>query len=157
MQTHGCSLSDLPLFVAEASGLFEAEGLDVEGPRIAARSSTSGIIASGIADLGTVTEPLIDALHDAEAMMAAGPDGMIEHAVRHHPDYDRIGLEAGARRQPPSIEFRHPEPTNHHDRRDSLQSLGLVLRDDRLPHNAVSFDPLAVELERTGRTGPSPC
>lgn len=92
--THGCSLSNLPLFVAEAAGLFEAEGLDVEVPRFTTLSSTSDIIASGTSDLGTVafTEPLID----------ASPIGMLDHAVRHCPDHDRADLEAGARRQPPA-------------------------------------------------------
>ena len=292
--THGCSLSNLPLFVAEAAGLFEAEGLDVEVPRFTTLSSTSDIIASGVSDLGTVafTEPLIDAsrdnppiivggsglmgitvmarpeitnagqlkgrkagtfrrdplevlLHDAlavhglgfgdleivylddiedaladfengsidaitvaephatrlarngavllsdgtelwgdpfpdtvlvatarflesrpehvsaalramiraEQMIAADPGGMLDHAVRHYPDYDRADLEAGARRQPPCIDICHLEQTIY-DRWDSLQSLGLVPRNDRPPPNVVSFDLLAAELERAGRTGP---
>ena len=294
--THGCSLSNLPLFVAEAAGLFEAEGLDVEVPRFTTLSSTSDIIASGVSELGTVafTEPLIDAfrdnppiivggsglmgitvmaqpeitdagqlkgrragtfrrdplevlLHDAlavhglgfddleivylddiedalaefengtidaitlaephatrvarngavmlsdgtelwgdpfpdtvlvatseflesrpehvsgalramiraEQMIAADPDGTLDHAARHYPGYDRADLEAGARRQPPCIDICHLEATIY-DRWDSLQSLGLVPRSERLPPNVVSFDLLAVELERAGRTGPDP-
>ncbi|MDD9983073.1 MAG: ABC transporter substrate-binding protein [Gammaproteobacteria bacterium] len=294
--THGCSLSNLPLFVAETAGLFEAEGLDVEVPRFTTLSSSSDIIASGTSNLGTVafTEPLIDAcrdnppiivggsglmgiavmaqpgiadagqlkgrragtfrrdplevlLHDAlavhglgfddleivylddiedaladfgngtldaitvaephatllarngavllsdgtelwgnpfpdtvlvatsgllesrpehvsaalramiraEAMIAADPDGMVEHAARHYPDYDRADLEAGARRQPPCIDIRHLEHVIY-DRWDSLQSLGLVPRSDQPPPNVVSFDLLAAELDRAGRTGPSP-
>ena len=80
---------------------------------------------------------------------------MVEHAVRHYPDYDRADLEAGARRQPPCVDIRHLERTIY-DRWDSLQSLGLVPRNHQPPHNAVSFDLLAVELERTGRTAPNP-
>ena len=292
--THGCSLSNLPLFVAEAAGLFEDEGLDVEVPRFTTLSSTSDIIASGDSDLGTVafTEPLIDAsrenppiivggsglmgitvmarpeiadagqlkgrkagtfrrdplevlLHDAlavhglgfddleivylddiedaladfengtidaitvaephatrlarngavllsdgtelwgdpfpdtvlvatteflesrpeqvsaalramiraEEMIAADPSGMLDHAVRHYPDYDRADLEAGVRRQPPCIDICHLEQTIY-DRWDSLQSLGLVPRSDQPPPNVVSFDLLAAELERAGRTRP---
>ena len=294
--THGCSLSNLPLFVAEAAGLFEAEGLDVEVPRFTTLSSTSDIIASGVSDLGTVafTEPLIDAsrdnppiivggsglmgitvmaqpeitdagqlkgrragtfrrdplevlLHDAlavhglgfddleivylddiedalaefengtidaitlaephatrvarngavmlsdgtelwgdpfpdtvlvatseflesrpeqvsaalramiraEQMIAADPGGTLDHAARHYPGYDRADLEAGARRQPPCIDIRHLEHTIY-DRWDSLQSLGLVPRNDRPPANVVSFDLLAAELERAGRNSPNP-
>ena len=294
--THGCSLSNLPLFVAEAAGLFEAEGLDVEVPRFTTLSSTSDIIASGVSELGTVafTEPLIDAfrdnppiivggsglmgitvmaqpeitdagqlkgrragtfrrdplevlLHDAlavhglgfddleivylddiedalaefengtidaitlaephatrvarngavmlsdgtelwgdpfpdtvlvatseflesrpehvsgalramiraEQMIAADPDGTLDHAIRHYPGYDRADLEAGARRQPPCIDICHLEATIY-DRWDSLQSLGLVPRSDRPPPNVVSFDLLAAELERAGRTSPDP-
>ena len=44
--THGRSLSNLPLFVAESAGLFEAEGLDVEVPRSTTLSSTSDIISA---------------------------------------------------------------------------------------------------------------
>ena len=294
--THGCSLSNLPLFVAEAAGLFEAEGLDVEVPRFTTLSSTSDIIASGVSDLGTVafTEPLIDAsrdnppiivggsglmgitvmarpeitnagqlkgrkagtfrrdplevlLHDAlavhglgfgdleivylddtedaladfengaidaitvaephatrlsrngavllsdgtelwgdpfpdtvlvatarflesrpehvsaalramiraEKMISADPGGMLDHAIRHYPDYDRADLETGARRQPPCVDIRHLEHTIY-DRWDSLQSLGLVPRSDQPPPKVVSFDLLAAELERAGRTGPDP-
>ena len=294
--THGCSLSNLPLFVAEAAGLFEAEGLDVEVPRFTTLSSTSDIIASGVSELGTVafTEPLIDAsrdnppiivggsglmgitvmaqpeitdagqlkgrragtfrrdplevlLHDAlavhglgfddleivylddiedalaefengtidaitlaephatrvarngavmlsdgtelwgdpfpdtvlvatseflesrpehvsgalramiraEQMIAADPDGTLDHAARHYPGYDRADLEAGARRQPPCIDICHLEATIY-DRWDSLQSLGLVPRSDRPPPNVVSFDLLAAELERAGRKSPNP-
>ena len=294
--THGCSLSNLPLFVAEAAGLFEAEGLDVEVPQFTTLSSTSDIMASGVSEIGTVafTEPLIDAsrdnppiivggsglmgitlvaqpgiahagelkgrkagtfrrdplevlLHDAlavhglgfddleivylddiedaladfesgtidaitlaephatrvarngavmlsdgtelwgdpfpdtvlvataevlesrpeqvssalramiraEEMIAADPSGMLDHAARHYPDYDRADLEAGARRQPPCIDIRHLEHTIY-DRWDSLQSLGLVPRSDRPPPGVVSFDLLAGELERAGRTGPNP-
>ena len=294
--THGCSLSNLPLFVAETAGLFEAEGLDVEVPLFTTLSSSSDIIASGESDLGTVafTEPLIDAsrdnppiivggsglmgitvmaqpgiadagqlkgrragtfrrdplevlLHDAlavhglgfddleivylddiedaladfengaidaitvaephgtrlarngavllsdgtelwgdpfpdtvlvataeflesrpeqvsaalramiraEEMIAADPNGMLDHAVRHYPDYDRADLEAGARRQPPCIDIRHLEHVIY-DRWDSLQSLGLVPRSDQPPPNVVSFDLLAAELDHVGRTGPDP-
>ena len=89
----------------------------------------------------------------AEQMIAADPGGMLDHAVRHYPDYDRADLEAGARRQPPCIDICHLEQTIY-DRWDSLQSLGLVPGNDQPPPNVVSFDLLAIELERAGRTGP---
>ena len=89
----------------------------------------------------------------AEEMIAADPGGTLDHAARHYPGYDRADLEAGARRQPPCIDICHLEQTIY-DRWDSLQSLGLVPRSDQPPPNVVSFDLLAVELERAGRTGP---
>ncbi|MDT5399151.1 MAG: NitT/TauT family transport system substrate-binding protein, partial [Mycobacterium sp.] len=61
--THGCSLSNLPLFVAVGEGLFADEGLRVEAPYFDDISSTADLLASGVADLGTAafTQPLIDA------------------------------------------------------------------------------------------------
>ena len=67
--------------------------------------------------------------------------------------HTRADLEAGARRQPPCIDICHLEQTIY-DRWDSLQSLGLVPRSDQPPPNVVSFDLLAAELERAGRTRP---
>jgi NitT/TauT family transport system substrate-binding protein len=59
--THGCSLSNLPLFVAVGEGLFAAEGLEVEAPYFNDITSTAELLASGVADLGTAafTQPLI--------------------------------------------------------------------------------------------------
>ena len=42
------------------------------------------------------------------------------------------------------------------DRRDLLQSLEQVPRNHQPPPDMVSFDLLAIELERAGRTGPNP-
>jgi ABC-type nitrate/sulfonate/bicarbonate transport system substrate-binding protein len=72
--THGCSLSNLPLFVAVGQGYFAAEGLDVEAPYFDDIGSTSELLASGTADLGTVgyIQPLIDANRDDPPVMVAG-------------------------------------------------------------------------------------
>ena len=61
--THGCSLSNLPLFVAVGEGFFADEGLEVEAPYFDDITSTSELLASGAADLGTAAfiQPLIDA------------------------------------------------------------------------------------------------
>lgn len=104
--THGCSLSNLPLFVAETAGLFEAEGLDVEVPQFTTLSSSSDIIASGESDLGTVafTEPLIDASRDNPPIIVGG-SGLMGIAVMAHPgiaDAGRLkGRKAGTFRRDP--------------------------------------------------------
>ena len=96
--THGCSLSNLPLFVAEAAGLFEAEGLDVEVPRFTTLSSTSDIIASGVSDLGTVafTEPLIDASRDNPPIIVGG-SGLMGITVMAQPEITDAGQLKGRR------------------------------------------------------------
>src|SRR5258708_20260028 len=55
--THGCSLSNLPLFVAVGEGLFADEGLQVEAPYFDDISSTADLLATGVADLGTAPSP----------------------------------------------------------------------------------------------------
>lgn len=72
--THGCSLSNLPLFVAESAGLFADEGLEVVAPPFHAMSSTAQALATGAADLGTVafTQPLIDAARPDPPVLVAG-------------------------------------------------------------------------------------
>jgi len=72
--THGCSLSNLPLFVAEGAGLFEAEGLAVEVPVFENLSSTADIMASGLAELGTeaFTQPLVDGAKPNPPIIVAG-------------------------------------------------------------------------------------
>lgn len=72
--THGCSLSNLPLFVAEAAGLFAEQGLTVESPVFSRMSSTSEALATGAADLGTAAfvQPLIDSVRPNPPVMVAG-------------------------------------------------------------------------------------
>lgn len=72
--THGCSLSNLPLFVAEGAGLFDAEGLAVEVPVFENLSSTADIMASGLAELGTeaFTQPLVDGAKPNPPIIVAG-------------------------------------------------------------------------------------
>jgi NitT/TauT family transport system substrate-binding protein len=72
--THGCSLSNLPLFVAEGEGLFAEEGLEVEAPYFPNLSSTAELLATGAADLGTApfTQPLIDAFRTNPSVLVCG-------------------------------------------------------------------------------------
>ncbi len=89
----------------------------------------------------------------AEHMITADPSGMLDYAARHYPGYDRADLEIGARRQPPCIDIRYLEQTVY-DRWDSLVPLELIRSDAQLPADVISFDLLAVELERVGLEGP---
>lgn len=59
---HGSALSNLALFVAVDSGLFERHGLQAEAPPLTHFSSTAALLRSGAADLGTTgfTQPLVD-------------------------------------------------------------------------------------------------
>ena len=125
--THGCSLSNLPLFVAEAAGLFEAEGLDVEVPRFTTLSSTSDIIASGVSELGTVafTEPLIDASRDNPPIIVGG-SGLMGITVMAQPEITDAGQLKGRR----AGTFR----------RDPLE----VLLHDALAVHGLGFDDLEI-------------
>lgn len=89
--THGCSLSNLPLFVASATGLFAEEGLDVRTPAFSHMSSTAQALATGAADLGTAafTQPLIDAYSPAPPVLVAG-SGLMGIAVLAQPGTDHI-------------------------------------------------------------------
>lgn len=80
--THGCSLSNLPLFVAVGERLFADEGLRVEAPYFDDISSTAELLATGVADLGTAafTQPLIDAYRPDPPVMVAG-SGMMGISV----------------------------------------------------------------------------
>ena len=125
--THGCSLSNLPLFVAEAAGLFEAEGLDVQVPRFTTLSSSSDIIASGVSDLGTVafTEPLIDASRDNPPIIVGG-SGLMGITVMAQPEITDAGQLKGRR----AGTFR----------RDPLE----VLLHDALAVHGLGFDDLEI-------------
>ncbi len=59
---HGSALSNLALFVAVDTGLFERHGLQAEAPPLAGFSSTASLLRSGEADLGTTgfTQALVD-------------------------------------------------------------------------------------------------
>lgn len=96
--THGCSLSNLPLFVAEGAGLFAAEGLAVEVPVFESLSSTAEIMASGLAELGTepFTQPLIDAALPNPPVMVAG-SGLMGIAILAQPNIRAMGDLRGKR------------------------------------------------------------
>lgn len=89
--THGCSLSNLPLFVAAAAGLFAAEGIDVDVQRYDAISTTGDALASGAAELGTAafTQPLLDAARPNPPRLVAG-SGLMGIALLAHPEIQGV-------------------------------------------------------------------
>jgi NitT/TauT family transport system substrate-binding protein len=96
--THGCSLSNLPLFVAEGAGLFAEQGLDVQAPPFTMMSSTAQLLASGAADIGTAAfiQPLIDCLRPNPPIMVAG-SGLMGIVVLAQPGIRTIAELAGQR------------------------------------------------------------
>jgi NitT/TauT family transport system substrate-binding protein len=72
--THGLSLSNLPLLVAEGLGLFEEQGLEVEVPQLTSVASTAMLLSEGKAHLGTAafTHPFIGFNRDDPPIMIAG-------------------------------------------------------------------------------------
>ena len=83
---HGGALSNLPLFVAAAFGLFARHGLAVEVPRLAGFSSTVSLLRSGAADIGTTgfTQALADGGDDDPLRIVAG-SGVLGMAVLGRP------------------------------------------------------------------------
>lgn len=94
--THGCSLSNLPLFVADCAGLFAAEGIDVDVQRFDAISATGDALASGAAELGTAafTQPLIDAARPNPPRLVAG-SGLMGIALLAQPQIGGVLELAG--------------------------------------------------------------
>lgn len=94
--THGCSLSNLPLFVAEGAGFFAQEGLDVEVPAFSRMSATEDILESGVAQLGSVafTQPLIDCADD-DPLIIFGGSGLMGIAILAQPSTTDISALAG--------------------------------------------------------------
>lgn len=72
--THGCSLSNLPLFVAVGAGLLADEGLRVEAPHFEDVTTTAALLASGKAQIGTASfiQPLMDAATSAPTVLVSG-------------------------------------------------------------------------------------
>lgn len=104
--THGCSLSNLPLFVASGEGLFADEGLQVETPYFEDISSTAELLATGVADLGTAayTQPLIDAHRTDAPILVAGSGLMGISVLVREPDWsasDLTGRTVGTFRADP--------------------------------------------------------
>jgi ABC-type nitrate/sulfonate/bicarbonate transport system substrate-binding protein len=116
--THGCSLSNLPLFVAEGAGLFEAEGLEVEVPRFSTLSSTAAALDSGLSELGTVafTQPLIDGSKTNPPIIVGG-SGLMGIAVLAQPGIATIselkGLNVGTFRGDPLEVLLHDALAAH--------------------------------------------
>jgi len=122
--THGCSLSNLPLFVAEGAGLFEDEGLHVRAPRFTAMSATAEALATGVADLGTAafTQPLIDSTRPNPPVLVAG-SGLMGVAVLAQPGItdvrELVGRPVGTFRGDPLEVLLH----------DLLAAAGLTMAD----------------------------
>jgi len=95
--THGCSLSNLPLFVAAGGGLFAAEGLDVDVQPYAEMSSTTDALASGASELGTAgfTQPLIDAARPNPPRLVAG-SGLMGIALLASPEIATVEELSGS-------------------------------------------------------------
>src|SRR3981189_1369390 len=89
--THGCSLSNLPLFVAVGEGLSAEEGLEVEAPYFTDLSSTAELLATGAADLGTApfTQPLIDAFRTNPCVLVCG-SGLMGVSVLAAPGIPKV-------------------------------------------------------------------
>jgi NitT/TauT family transport system substrate-binding protein len=136
--THGCSLSNLPLFVAVGEGLFAAEGLEVEAPYFNDITSTAELLASGVADLGTAafTQPLIDAFRADPPVLVAG-SGLMGIAVLTRSGVADAASLAG---QPVGTFRADPMEVLLHD---VLAAAGLGVDDVRLRY----FDVLEESIE----------
>jgi NitT/TauT family transport system substrate-binding protein len=136
--THGCSLSNLPLFVAVGEGLFAAEGLRVEAPYFDDISSTADLLATGAADLGTAafTQPLIDAFRPDPPVLVAGSGLMGISVLTREPHRDAAAL-AG---QPVGTFRADPMEVLLHD---VLAAAGLRMTDVQLRY----FDVLADSID----------
>lgn len=94
--THGCSLSNLPLFVAAGAGIFAAEGIDVDVQRYDEISATGDALSSGVAELGTAafTQPLVDAGRANPPRLVAG-SGLMGIALLAAPGITSVADLAG--------------------------------------------------------------
>jgi len=136
--THGCSLSNLPLFVAVGEGLFADEGLEVEAPYFDNINSTADLLASGVADLGTAafTQPLIDAFRADPPVLVAG-SGLMGIAVLSRPGFTEAASLAG---QPVGTFRADPMEVLLHD---VLATVDLRVNDVRLRY----FEGLEESIE----------
>ncbi|MGW3622997.1 ABC transporter substrate-binding protein [Streptomyces sp. NPDC000880] len=141
--THGCSLSNLPLFVAVGEGMFADEGLEVHAPYFNDITSTAELLATGVADLGTAafTQPLIDAFRNDPPVLVGG-SGLMGVAVLAQPHVDNVASLAG---QPVGTFRSDPMEVLLHD---VLAAAGLGMQDVGLRY----FDILdeAIDAWRSG-------
>lgn len=136
--THGCSLSNLPLFVAVGEGYFADEGLSVEAPYFDDISSTSELLATGVADLGTAgfTQSLIDSVRPDPPVLVAGSGLMGVFVLTREPMSDAAqlaGASIGTFRTDPMEVLLH----------DVLASAGLAMSDVEIRY----FDVLDNAIE----------
>lgn len=94
--THGCSLSNLPLFVAAGAGIFAAEGVEVDVQRFDEMSATGDALSSGTAELGTAafTQPLIDDGQPNPPRLVAG-SGLMGISLLAQPQIASVAELAG--------------------------------------------------------------
>ncbi|MBX7454445.1 ABC transporter substrate-binding protein [Mycolicibacterium sp. 3033] len=136
--THGCSLSNLPLFVAVGEGYFADEGLCVEAPYFDDISSTAELLATGVADLGTAgfTQSLIDSVRPDPPVMVAGSGLMGVFVITREPMSDAAqlaGASIGTFRTDPMEVLLH----------DVMASAGLAMSDAEIRY----FDVLDNAIE----------
>src|ERR1700682_5375585 len=83
---HGSALSNLALFVAVDTGLFERHGLEVEAPPLAEFSSTAALLRSGEAEIGTTgfTQALVDHAR-SDPLRIVGGSGKLGMALMGQP------------------------------------------------------------------------
>ena len=142
--THGCSLSNLPLFVAVGSGLLAEEGLEVDAPPFEAMGATAEDLASGRAPMGTAafSQPLLDAGHEDPPVVVAG-SGLRGVSLLAQPGVeavqDLVGRVVGTFRADPLELLLH----------DALAAAGLSLRDVAVEELDSQWH--AVEGFRSGR------
>lgn len=96
--THGLSLSNLPLLVAEGRGFFEAEGLAIEIPQLTSVASTASLLFEGKAHLGTAafTHPFIGFNREDPPVMVAG-SGLTGISLLSQPALTETGMLRGKR------------------------------------------------------------
>lgn len=127
--THGCSLSNLPLFVAERARIFATMGLDVEVRPFTAMSATTDTLAHGAALLGTAafTQPLIDAARPDPPVLVAG-SGLMGIGLLAQPGIREVGALAG--RAVATFRGDPLEILLH----DALAAVGLAMTDVEVRH-----------------------
>lgn len=120
---HGSALSNLALFVAVDTGLFERHGLDVEAPHFAEFSSTATLLRSGAAELGTTgfTQALVDHARP-DPLRIVGGSGKLGMALMGQPGLGMTGL----RGQPVGTFADDPMEVLLHD---ALQVNGMIPAD----------------------------
>ncbi|MGE2731954.1 ABC transporter substrate-binding protein [Mycolicibacterium vaccae] len=141
--THGCSLSNLPLFVAVGEGFFADEGLHVEAPYFDDISSTAELLATGVADLGTAgfTQSLIDSVRPDPPVLVAGSGLMGVFVLTREPMSDAAplaGQPVGTFRTDPMEVLLH----------DVLAAAGLAMSDVEIRYFDVLND--AIEAFKAG-------
>ena len=96
--THGLSLSNLPLLVAEGRGFFDEQGLEVEVPLLTGVASTSSLLFEGKAHLGTAafTHPFIGFNRADPPVMVAG-SGLTGISLLSQPDITETAMLKGRR------------------------------------------------------------